>query len=504
MRANFLRITVVGWLIATCLATAAWSPIASAAEFFVASDGTAKATGSREAPWDLATAFAHPLAVKAGDTIWLRGGTYRGGLTCDLKGEANNPIIVRQLPGERATLDLKRVGERTGTIYIKGDWVRFQDFEVTCSDPKRTTQIVSSWPEDIDRGSLDCRGSHVSLVNLIVHDLGVGISMWTEGEGGELYGCLIYNNGWKAPDRGHGHGVYTQNERGTKRLVDNVLFNQFGYGIHAYGSSKARLEGFHLEGNATFNNGCLSGPGERASNILVGGGTRAARIAAIGNFTYHTDLAGTSSQFGYGPNNDDLVLRDNYFAGYVRMMPWQRVTASGNTFVGLTSLVELHVPSRAALKGYDWDRNTFLSGEVQYQPLSAVMGKEDVAGGWQQWREKAGLDLNSTYTKGKPAGTTIFVRPNRYEAGRGHVVVYNWDKLPEVEIDLKEVLQPGQKFRVVSAQNFFGEPLVRGSYAGQPISLPMRPTPPIQPVGMADYRLPVTEPEFGVFVVLPE
>jgi hypothetical protein len=486
-----------GWL-----AVAIGAASVQGGEFFVAPEGTAQGDGSKEKPWDLATAVGHPPAVKPGDTIWLRGGTYLGGRTCRLAGEKDKPIVVRQFPGERAKIDCLRQGEKTGTLFVMGDWVRFQDFEVTCSDPKRTTKIVSSWPVDLDRGSIDCRGSHVSFVNLIVHDLGVGIGFWSEGEGGEIYGCVIYNNGWRAPDRGHGHGIYTQNERGTKRIVDNVIFNQFAYGLHAYGSSKAKLEGFHIEGNATFNNGCLAGEGERAANILVGGGTRAARIAAISNFTYHSGLAGTSTQFGYGATNDDLVLRDNYFAGFVRMLPWERLTARGNTFVGLTSLVELRAPSFEALKKYEWDGNKYLSAEVQYSPLAVVTEKADVANGWKEWQEKAGIDRSGEYVKGQPKGTAVFVRPNQYQRGRAHLVIYNWDKLPAVEIDLSAVLAKGQKYRIVSAQNIFAEPVLQGVYDGQAVKLPMKATPAAQPEGLPEYKLPVTEPEFGVYILL--
>jgi hypothetical protein len=186
------------------------------------------------------------------------------------------------------------------------------------------------------------------------------------------------------------------------------------------------------------------------------------------------------------------------------MMPWEQVTAAGNTFVGLTSLVEIRAPSFAALKSYDWDRNTYLSGEVQYSPLAVVAGKDDVANGWQQWREKAGFDANGSYTAGRPKGTSVFVRPNQYEPGRGHVIVYNWDQKESVEVDVKGLLKPGQAYRIVSAQNVFGEPIVRAKYEGKPVILPMKAISPAQPTGFTGPKLPVTEPEFGVFVVLPE
>jgi hypothetical protein len=37
---------------------------------------------------------------------------------------------------------------------------------------------------------------------------------------------LIFYNGWDSPsgDRGHGHGIYTQNQNGTKTLDNNFIF----------------------------------------------------------------------------------------------------------------------------------------------------------------------------------------------------------------------------------------------------------------------------------------
>lgn len=40
----------------------------------------------------------------------------------------------------------------------------------------------------------------------------------------ELYGCVIYNNGWDIAGSGHGHGIYTQNDTsGTIKLLDNIF-----------------------------------------------------------------------------------------------------------------------------------------------------------------------------------------------------------------------------------------------------------------------------------------
>ncbi|MEZ4272606.1 MAG: hypothetical protein R3C68_14605 [Myxococcota bacterium] len=92
----------------------------------------------------------------------------------------------------------------------------------------------------------------------MIHELGgVGYG-WHRGSGGEIYGTLIYNNGWVAPDRAHGHAIYAQNQDGgvfQKRMVDNIAFNQFMDNIDLWGSSNAPLNNFLLEGNALFNSG---------------------------------------------------------------------------------------------------------------------------------------------------------------------------------------------------------------------------------------------------------
>ena len=81
---------------------------AAAAEWHVTPAGRPDGDGSRGKPWDIATAFAQPPVVKAGDTIWLHGGTYplQRALTSRLTGTKDAPIIVRQCLGESATIDV--------------------------------------------------------------------------------------------------------------------------------------------------------------------------------------------------------------------------------------------------------------------------------------------------------------------------------------------------------------------------------------------------------------
>ena len=428
-----------------------WLSIGARATDFHVTPDAKNGDGSQSRPWDLPTALSHPPLVKHGDTIYLHAGTYRGAFLSNLKGTSDAPITVRPFANDRVTIDcLSPKPNEDAQFTIQGQWTIYRDFEVTCSNTKRRTQNTGSFPSDIHRGGITCSGSQIKLINLIVHDCANGLGFWSSGEGGEIYGCIIYNNGWGAPDRGHGHGIYTQNKTGTKRLADNVIFNQFSHGIHAYGSFRAFLSGFDIEGNICFNNG-LPGSGP-APDILVGGGCPVSRLKLLDNFTYESKPA-VSVRLGYGANNEDAILKNNYICGGLSISKWKSLEANGNSFFGNISIEGSPAIDRSKL--------------VQF----------------------------------KPTGTRIVVRPNQYEPGRANIFVYNWDRKDRVSVDLAAVLKPGTAYRIINAQNPLGEAVIKGVYQGQSIELPMTPTTTARPVGMPEFRPPATEPEFGVFVL---
>jgi len=482
-----------GFLLCASLST----PVA-ATEFFVAPDGATTADGSKERPWNLATAVSHPQSVRPGDTIWLRGGTYRGGYLSELKGTAEKPIIVRQMPNSRVILDLKpREAGDNGLLDIRGEYATYWGFEATCSDPKRETQLSGSWPDDIQRGGIVSRGSHIRLINLVVHDTG-GIAAWSEGEGGEVYGCLIYYNGWKGPDRAHGHAIYAQNLHGTKRLIDNVVFWQFGYGIHCYGSPKASLQGFHVEGNAGFKNNSLSSPDGCSTDIYIGGQTPAKRITITNNYTN----GGLRCGYPWGVMSEDATITDNYLVGGLYVRDFRQLTVIGNTVIAPDSVAWLEGSKELDTSPYKWDKNNYFRTGKEWASLILRVGEKTRGVEFAGWQSATGIDAHSTCTQSQPTGTHVFVRPNKYEPGRANIIVYNWDEQKTVDVDLSNVLMPGQKYRIVGAQNFFGQPVTEGKYDGKPVPVPMQPAQIVQPVGMPDLKLPPLQPKFGVFVAL--
>jgi hypothetical protein len=455
-------------------------------QFYVAPDGRADGDGGKNHPWDLASALARASKLKPGDTLWMRGGVYKGRFKSRLAGTEDKPILVAQFTNERATID--------GSLTVNGEWTTFWGFEVTNSDPDRANERPTC---------VEVNGAHTKFINLVVHDGGNGFGFWSSALDSELYGNIIFNNGWREIDRGHGHGIYTQNEEGTKLIRDNVIFNQYGWGIHAY-TEEGALDGLQFEGNVSFDNGAPAGA--RYDNILVGGRQPAERITLVSNYTYETPTDGETKpnvRLHYeAANNKDLTVRDNYFAGgspVVSVADWLTVTMTGNTFYGSKQLLEFSLPQGVAASTYAWDNNTYY--EASRAAAFSFQGQPFDFNGWQN---ATGFDRNGSWNvvdAGHPAGARVFVRPNLYEPGRAHIIVYNWDKRETVDADVSGVLQRGAKYEVRSAQTFFAAPALAGTYDGKPLRLPTGALKIAKPVG-TNFNPPQTAPEFNVFVLL--
>ena len=278
--------------------------------YYVTTNGTSSGDGTSAKPWDLQTALSGSNGrVHPGDTIWLRGGMYTGtgAINTTLTGTASAPIVVRQYPGERAILDANGGTSSTtrGDFFIvSGNYSVFWGFEVMDSDPNRTSTTRANL--------VIANASHLKFINLIVHDGGIGFYTYPEQTDIEIYGCLVYNNGWQQPDFGNGHGIYSKSTAGPVYLRDNIVFNQFGYGIHVYANAgSGGVNNIHVEGNVSFNNGSIDTDPVNSpnANILYGGGDPASGGSIVDNMTYFSPNVGQHNlMVGYsGTPNISLI-----------------------------------------------------------------------------------------------------------------------------------------------------------------------------------------------------
>lgn len=466
--------------------------IAPRSGFFVSVDGNQTSDGSASNPWSLATALAQPGIVQPGDTIWVHGGTYKGPFDSKLTGTATAPIVLRQYGGERVVID--------GRLDITGQHAYYWGFEVTYSDLQRVSTIAGSLPADLPRSRviISVSGPFNKLINLVVHDLGGGLFAGRTAEGLEIYGSMFYNNGWIGPDRPHGHNMYLQNQNAKKIVADNILFDSFGMGLHIYGSDIAYLLNFDIDGNTIFNSG---DPAGGTYNVLqYGGGGNLGGTVYRNNSIYHRDGRKESIFFSYPGSvpGQDIEFSNNIVQGQSWFFDMKKYIVRGNKFTSPSTLVGLQMIPGAAYTSNTWTSNKYaapVTGSPFQLRLPATSGYN-----FTGWQLATSYDAGSSFQAGQFAGADIVVRPNRYEPGRAFVTCWNWDGASALNVDLSNVLKPGDNFEIHHVFDIFGTPVLKGAYSGGSVSIPQATLSPPIPVGYtASPAMP--DNRFNVFLV---
>jgi len=366
--------------------------------YYVAPSGSSANDGSSSRPWSLAHALGGAGGrIQAGDTVWVRGGTYFAPFRSTLTGTAAAPIVVRAYPGERAIID--GVNTTSDNFVVAGSWSVMWGLEFTSTALSRYATVIN---HNYRANTVINNGPHNKYINIVIHDGGVAFFNYSQQWDVEVHGSIVYNNGWEAPDRGHGHGMYIKSDLGPVVARDNVLFNQYGYGIHVYtNAGSGFLNNIRLEGNVSFGSGSLS-PSGTSANIGNLGQPLANALVVKDNMTYFApSLSGSNLVLGSG---DGLAATGNYVVGGGGMSQgsWTNATVTGNTVLSATA----------------------------------------------------------------SAPTRVFVRPNAYEAGRANIIVYNPSGQGSVTVDLAGVVPVGARYEVRNVQDLFGAPVVSGTYGG--------------------------------------
>jgi hypothetical protein len=483
--------------------------------------------------------FVNALGINVQSSVWIDG-------ECIQMGSKNGNTFTGCVRGFRDSTPASHSTTSTAIVGIEdaltinGSYTIYRDFEVMHSDPNRvySGDVIGDHVLPYRGEGLAVYGHHTKFINLILHDNREGIGFWHTATDSEIYGCIIFNNGIVDGVRGHGHGIYMQNQTGTKRIVDNLSFNNFATGMKGYGQDNY-ANGLYFEGNASFNNGSPSAvpsnqagynSGHRFVNLFVGTTTFPTnQVTVVNNYLYHS--AGTMSELGNlglgyeTSGNTNLVVQGNYVMGGHMAMTvdgWLDAQVTGNTLYttalpagsGATEVMaSVHT---SAPQNHNWNNNTYFDMATQQNGVSYTFAFNSATNrfgnlrlaytdsgsstnkGWKQW---TGYDGSSSYSMSKPTGQKVVVRANQYEPGRAHIIVYNWSLTKKVDVDLSSVLQPGQAYEIRNVQNYFAPPLLTGTYIGGSIQLPMNGLTVAAPIGLG-YTPQSTAPEFAVFVVI--
>ena len=422
-----------------------------APRWVVAPNGRANGAGTLADPLDLPSVLRSNGPVSPGDRVMLRGGTYVGRFTSAVVGTAAAPIVFYAEPGARVIFDSNASsGNDEGSLIINGAWVEFHGMEFTDSHPDR----LEKWDGVV------LYGANTKLVNAIIYDTAQGVGFWRPAIDAELYGNIIFNNGFQGTSRGHGHAIYTQNQNGTKRITQNIIFFGYGYGIHAY-TEGGYIQGFDIVDNVWFRAGASVPGGStdgEAEGCLVGGLQPVARTRLAGNHSWGPRVSSRSTLVGWGGSvqNVDITMEDNYFVG--------RVAAQGHWQSGV-------------LTG-----NHFYSSIVGIDPADFP---------------------NNVWSSSLPTGTKVVIQRNRYDAQRADLIIYNWGEADSVSVDLSAHLAQGSPYSLYSVFDLWSSPVASGVYQGGNLQVPMGTKAPPQPQSSPNAHSGADDPgkAFGVFVL---
>ncbi len=452
--------------------------------WWVSPNGSPSGKGTREQPWDIETALGHPAGVEPGDVIWVQDGVYRleRTLTSTLEGLEARPIVVRVEPGSRAVFDFVDNVDRV-CLHVQGSHTWFWGLEIANSGVARWSEVSGSDGDPRGTGILSEGGLGTKYIHLRIHDVGSPL-FESQDSGLEIYGCLLFNSYWVAPDRSHGPGMYIRNQPGwpRKRIAHNIVFQNGRQGLQGFGS--VPFSNFDVVENIWFNNGI--GPEEFHRNLMFGNASDQ-HLANVfeGNLTYFSSGDGEHqfNMFGGDGGSHNLTLRDNVFA------------AAGRIAAGINGC-----------DGEQITGNRFVGGVE----LSSFDGQVAMSG--EGFR--LGYPGNEYYSDGlaDPSGTWVYVLASEYlpddweRRGLAHVAIYNWCFKESVTVDLSGVaaagkIEVGATVTVRPALNL--DERVERVFDGSPIDIPMTGWTPAAPIGrdVAQDPMPPCFPEFGAFVL---
>ena len=242
--------------------------------WYVAPHGDDSAAGSLEQPF--ATVPRAQTAAAPGDTVFLRGGTYRlteaqlarrRGLfarliVLDKSGTPDKPISYLAYQDERPVFDCSDVkpgGQRVTAFYVSGSWLHLHGIEVTGVQVTIKTHTQSI--------CFESQGSHNIFERLAMHD-GQAIGIYhVRGSDNLFLNCDAWNNWDHTSEDGKGGNVDGFGGHPTNGSTGNVF-----RGCRAWFNSDDGYDCISAHESVTFENCWAMSNGLSADGKKLGDG----------------------------------------------------------------------------------------------------------------------------------------------------------------------------------------------------------------------------------------
>jgi parallel beta-helix repeat protein len=231
-------------------------PAATAPTYYVSTSGNDANPCSLASP---CLTIAHGLSIlNAGDTLYIRGGTY-GGANNTIDSQLNtvpsgtsyaNAITIEEYPGETVVLQpnsgLSAIRLTTGAK----SYIVFKNFTV---DLVNSAALVDAAPECIymDSGSNHIRMDGLELKNCPKFGLGVSHNN-AESPFNEFINGSIHDCGYVGDAVTNGHGAYITAD--DFLIANSSIYSNTGYGLHFYNTGLPRQFRGDIHGNRIYSN----------------------------------------------------------------------------------------------------------------------------------------------------------------------------------------------------------------------------------------------------------
>lgn len=289
---------------------------APSAGVYVSPSGSDANPGTVSAPWQT---LQHALdSLSAGQTLYLRAGTYPGWVNATHSGTASAPITIASYPGEQPVI--------TGRLKVAGSWTTVSRLHFVGRTPGNPNGVLL-YVSGADHVSIvNDEFDHADMSAMYLGDVGNGSDDVT------IAGNYIHDNGTHT---NLDHGIYMGT--GTRAtIVNNVIEHNFARGIQCYpdcdnalianntvvGNGRAGIQ-VGNENVSTSDNDLI------VNNVVVGngntgirsywGGTQGTNIVARDNLLWHnagTDTAGPGISFVANVVGDPLFVgADDFHVG---------------------------------------------------------------------------------------------------------------------------------------------------------------------------------------------
>lgn len=280
-----------------------FSNLCLSADFYVSTSGSDSASGTESDPW---RTIQHAIdSISAGDTIFVREGTYNEQININKSGISENQrIIIRNYESEKPVIDGNGLEPSKGwsaLIKIENqNYITVRGFEVK--------NFASSDQESVPIGILVCgSGSHISLLGNLVHHIehknvssvdgnAHGIAVYGTNGNSSINNLVISDNIVKDCKLGWSESLVLNGNVENFVVSGNIVHDNDNIGMDFIGwentaSSNDQARNGIVTGNTVYKISSFSNPaygGERsAGGIYVDGGKD---IIIERNCVYECDL----------------------------------------------------------------------------------------------------------------------------------------------------------------------------------------------------------------------